>query len=372
MASVRKKHGSAFWFACYRLPDGKRVQRSTGTADKSTAESMAIAFERAARAAEAGKWSRAAAAQLIAELNAFSGVTVPQAESVETFLGRWLKGRSSTLAEASRLRYAGIAADFLAFLGPDKARPLSDVGPDRVAGFRDFQTAAGKAVATVNKSLMVLGQAFAEAVTIGAFTANPARGLNLRGAKRQAQKRRAFTFEQFRELVEACEGEWRTLVMLCGYTGGRQQEVAKLKWTQVDLDRGRVTLERTKSGDEHWIPLHPSLRTHLAGIRRNGAAVMPELSAMQRRAISNNFRRAVLPRIGIKQAYADKPGAGRQLAAYSLHSLRHSLASWLAAAGVEERVRMALIGHEDRSVNRGYTHGEATETANALAKIPSV
>ncbi|MCB1077396.1 MAG: hypothetical protein KDM64_06165, partial [Verrucomicrobiae bacterium] len=49
MASLRKKPNSKYWFACFKLPDGTRVQRSTKESDKKEAMKMAIDYERAAR-----------------------------------------------------------------------------------------------------------------------------------------------------------------------------------------------------------------------------------------------------------------------------------------------------------------------------------
>jgi integrase len=106
---------------------------------------------------------------------------------------------------------------------------------------------------------------------------------------------------------------------------------------------------------------------------RNGP-VLPLLAERQRRHISNDFRRLILPRVGIEQPFAirEKRKLGRTLAPYSIHSLRHSLATWLAAAGVEESMRMRLIGHEDEAINRGYTHAGAEQAAAALAKVPGL
>lgn len=403
MASVRLKAGSAHWFACFALPTGRlgangrpimrRVQRSTGTADKSRALQMAITFERAAIAASEKRWNEQAAQRFVAELSALASVQVAHVEPIDAFLRRWLAGRKSGLSAGSVARYDGVIGDFVEWLGDRAGAPLSDVTPAVVARFRDAETAAGKSPATVNKALMILGQAFAEAVTLGAFDHNPARGLNVRGQKRTAQKRRAFTFEQFRELVRVTaadyvpperttwkahtlEPDWQRLILVLGYTGARQQEAAQLRWEQVDIPGRRVTLERTKTGDEHWIPLHPALAAHLAEVpeaERRGP-VFPHLSTLQRRRISNKFRTAILPRIGIVQAYSEDEGRGegRRLAEYSLHSLRHSLSTWLAAAGVEESMRMQLIGHEDEGVNRGYTHTEFSQAAEALAKVPAV
>ncbi|MES2707976.1 MAG: hypothetical protein V4726_15390, partial [Verrucomicrobiota bacterium] len=49
MASLRKKATSTYWFACFALPDGRRAQRSTKTADRRLAQKLADQFESAAR-----------------------------------------------------------------------------------------------------------------------------------------------------------------------------------------------------------------------------------------------------------------------------------------------------------------------------------
>lgn len=383
MASVRKKPNSLYWYACYQMPTGenkpdgtprfKQVQRSTGLEDRERAMQMAISFERAARAAAEKRWTENAAQRFLTEIRAVTGVDAGQVEPLEPFLHRWVTSRKGSIDERTLKKYQDAIDLFIEWLGHRAKGTLADISPAVVAKFRDAQTTKGKSAATVNKALMILGQAFQEAVTLGILTTNPARGLNVKGAKKQAQKRRAFTFDQFRELVAACDGEWKTLVLICGYTGARQQEAAHLHWSQVDLAGKRLTLERTKTGDEHWLPIHPALVEHLvdlSGDRRG--AVMPEMHAAQRRAISNNFRRAILPRIGIKQEYSKGRGEGRKLAEYSLHSLRHSLSTWLNAAGVSELMRMRIVGHENEEVSRGYTHTEFIQLAGEVAKLPSV
>lgn len=388
MASVKQFPGSANWYACYRLPNGKRVQRSTGSADKAAAMQMALGYEKAANAAATGQWGNDGAKRFLAELSAITGVKIASREAVGDFLRRWLTMRAHSLAQGSAMRYDSILTGFLAYVGDAVA--ISDVTTAQVAAFRDKLIAAGLHPNTVNKTLMVLGQVFAEAVTQGLIDRNPAKGLNVKGAAKRKQHRRAFTIEQFRALVTALDPEhedagwmhkelrrdWQLFVLLAGYTGGRQQEVARLRWEQVDLRKGVLALARSKTADTHWIPLHPTLK---AALERTPKAhrtgfVLPLLAERQRRHISNDFRRLILPRIGIEQTFAERPEGqrGRTLAPYSIHSLRHSLATWLAAAGVEESMRMRLIGHEDEAINRGYTHAGAEQAAAALAKVPGL
>jgi integrase len=397
MASIKLFPDSALFYACFKLPTGqkrpdgtpiyRRVQRTTGTADRSKALQIALSLEQASVLAAEGKWQDKSAGRFLAELSALTGTTMASREPLNAFLTRWLQMRVASLKPDSVIRYDGILTAFLGHMGALAGCAISEVTPAQVAAFRDAQAAAGISATTINKSLMVLGQAFDEAHRQGLVERNPARGLNVKGAAKQKQHRRAFTFDQFRALYAALGEdrgwmrnplrlEWQTFVALAGYTGGRQQEIAHLTWEQIDLKRGVLTLARGKTSDTHWIPLHTALRAHLERTHPDGryGPVMPLLAARQRRHISNDFRRLILPRIGVDQPFAaHKTGnKGRRLAEYSIHSLRHSLATWLAAAGIEEAMRMRLIGHEDATVNRGYTHANAEQAAKALEAVPNL
>lgn len=382
MASVAKSKKSKHWNACYKIPTGgkdatgaptfRRVQRSTGTEDRSRALQMAISFERAAVAASEGKWSELAAHRLSAELSAVSGVSVGQVEPLEPFLARWLASRRAALSKATHAMYSARVRVFTEFLGDASKGAIASIDGQTVARWRDAELGAGKSGSTVNLSLTIIGQAFAEAVRTGLLTRNPCAGLTIRGVKKRAQKRSAFTFRQFTDLVKACDGEWRTFLLICGYTGARRDEAATVEWSQIDTKRKRITLERGKTNDQHWLPMHPALAAHFRRLTRVTGPVMPTIAKTDGRVLSKRFRVVVLPKIGLVQAYAKTAGKGRKLAEYSLHSLRHSLATWLHEAGVSEMNRMRIVGHADKEVSRGYTHTELARLAVEMAKLPSV
>lgn len=50
MASLRKKPNSPFWFACFTLPEGRRVQRSTKELKRKPAQTKADEWERLSKA----------------------------------------------------------------------------------------------------------------------------------------------------------------------------------------------------------------------------------------------------------------------------------------------------------------------------------
>lgn len=402
MASVKQFPGSPNWYACYKMPTGqlrrdgkplfRRVQRSTGTADKSRALQLAISYERAALLAAEKRWVERSAQQFLAEIQVIVGIRVGEVERTDEFLHRWLVSKQKTVAPKSLLNFSGIIGDFLEYLGERRNAALIDMTPNVLARFRDAELSAGKAPTTVNKALSVLGQAFEDAVVQCLIAKNPAHGLRVKGADRKAQKRRPFTFEEFQNLLletkpkvapqerQSIHPDWHTFILIAGYTGGRQQEVANLLWSNVDFSSGTIAVRRSKNGDVHTMPMHPSLLAHLAECKTaqgsgTSSFVMPHLAGLAERRLSRIFRDTILPRIGIHQPYAEKTaekGVGRRLAALSIHSLRHSLSTWLNAAGVPEMMRMRLVGHEDENVSRNYTHTELLQAAAELAKIPSI
>ncbi|MDX2187819.1 MAG: site-specific integrase [Opitutaceae bacterium] len=400
MASVRKFPSSQFWYAIFKVPTGKLdssgravfkpKQRSTRTTDKSKALQLAISYERAAVNAATRNWSENSGRRFLAELQAITGIEVGQIEPIDTFLTRWVKTRQQGLARSSFERYEGVVVGFLDFLKHRRSAPLADISSRLMIDYRDAQLELGKSASTVNKQLSILSQAFSEATTMGMMMANPASGVMIKNARKRAQKRRHFTFAQFKELIRLTDPDyiipgrathreyrlhpdWQTFVMLLGYTGGRQQEVSKITWEQIDLERRRLWLVRTKTDDTHWIPIHKALADHLGQRRGSGPRmgyVLPYMATLKRRRISNAFRTQILPRIGITQEYAKNNNSSRTLAPYSIHSLRHSLNTWLAEAGVDETMRMKIVGHESAEVNRGYTHIEFEQVDREMSKLP--
>jgi len=401
MASVKLFPESKYWYACYKIPTTKinskgkpiflRRQRSTGTTDESKAKQLAISYERAAELVTLKQWTEHSGHNFLREIQVISGVRVTQIDLVKSFFDNWLEKRKRLTAESTQDNESSIINDFYAFLGNERTEgPLINITPHLVAGFRDDELKRGKSPSTINKALSVLAQACDEAVTQLSLEKNPARGHRIKGAKKKVQVRSPFSFEQFSKLVKRTgpmeksirgrkvSPDWQVAIVVGGYTGARQQEVMQLKWQQIDFTNGSISIRRAKNGDLHTSPLHPSLRkllNSMSGRKPPASLVMPYLASLPERSISKMFRETILPRVGISQPYAIKSelkGVGRKIAPYSYHSLRHALSTWLAQAGVDEMMRMRIVGHEDEEVSRAYTHTELLQLQAELAKVPSL
>jgi len=74
-------------------------------------------------------------------------------------------------------------------------------------------------------------------------------------------RERALTDDEIVRIWQATadDSDYSALVQLLGLTGARRRELGDLRWDELDLDAGRITLppERTKTGKPFVIPLSP-------------------------------------------------------------------------------------------------------------------
>lgn len=389
MASVKRRGESRFWTLCYRLPDGRRIQRSSGIADRDEALKKAIALEQASKLARAGKLTARRAFAFVAEIAASAGEPLVAAQPVGAFLEGWFATKRQLVAPATGRSNDQVLRTLRTAWADLWDGPLGLIEPADVVRWRDGLVGLGLAATTINTKMGAVTLALEDARRQGLLSTNPAEGLKLRVSASRRQRREAFSWEQFRSLVAAApDEEWRLLILLAGLAGQRQQTCTQLRWGAVDLEGGWVRFGNPKGGEgnrEVRVPIHPDLEAALrAALARIGPAkdgppadapVFPVLSRVRTRGkngISSHFREVVLPRVGIVQPY-QKRVAGkktRTLAAYSFHSLRHFLTSALNQAGVTEAVRMQLVGHTSRGVHLGYTHTQASQLRAAVAALP--
>ena len=407
MSSVKRQRPNGPFYLCYKIPTGRlkpdgkpefrRVQESSGIYDEKQADDLASQYERVAKAASEKRFTETSARKFLDTIAVLTDITIAHTETPQQHFSRWINSRRLVVAKKTLLNYETVVRDFLAFLATRNVLSLADVTHSVATDFRDQEIGLGKSAATINKALSILGQALEPAVVNQVLPMNPVRGLRIKGRRSKPQSRRAFTFEEFSRLIAAVhpesksvrgrvlDADWQTFLLLLGYTGGRQQEVAKLRWEHINFKENRIGIVRSKNDDVHVIPIHPALYRHLEILKKKTKAkdgpVMPHIGKEKGRTLSKHFREFVLPRIGIRQPYVrrqtstdqeDKRPAqvGRKLAEYSLHSLRHSLSSWLNAQGVPEMTRMRLVGHEDTDISRDYTHESHVQMSEALKKIP--
>ena len=188
----------------------------------------------------------------------------------------------------------------------------------------------------------------------------PGLGFKIEMPKVNNLKTEDLTPEQLVALLEAIEQDpdqqAGNLMMMALFTGMRRGELFKLKWDDIDFDRGFIHIRDPKGGQDQKIPLNQAARELLEGHIRTGSSyVFPGRGGNQRTSI--NVTR-------IREA-ASLPKDFRPL-----HGLRHTYASMLASSGQVDIFTLAkLLTHKNIAMTQRYAHlrDEALRRASDLA-----
>jgi len=143
------------------------------------------------------------------------------------------------------------------------------------------------------------------------------------------------------------------------YTGMRRGEMFKLKWSDIDNDRGFILLRDPKGGPDQKIPLNDAVRDlfKIHPRYKRSPYVFPGRKGRQRTDIKHQVNR-------IKKA------AGLPKDFRALHGLRHVYASMLASSGqVDMFTLQKLLTHKSPIMTQRYAHlrDEALKRASNLA-----
>lgn len=175
------------------------------------------------------------------------------------------------------------------------------------------------------------------------------------------QKTEDLNPEQLKRLLEeidkSTDVEAKAIMRLALYTGMRRGEMFKLKWNDIDFQRGFIAIKNPKGGVSQKIPLNEQARQILENHPRTAENVFVRPDGEP----FTDIRRRVNP---IKEA-AGIPGDFR-----ALHGLRHTYASMLASSGkVDLYTLQKLLTHKSPIMTQRYAHlrDEALIKASTLA-----
>ena len=234
-----------------------------------------------------------------------------------------------------------------------KARERAALDARRAAG--EKRVPLGLSANTTNKTLVRLAQILEVAVEYGMLPGNPARGRRRR--LKSTRPRRAFVQpEQLMALLEAAEsylhGRGRPMLATLAGTGLRIQEALDLQRRHVNLARGTLTVERSKTdAGVRVVDLTPALRDELAlwldrsRFKEPTDLVFPTLKG--EKDCRQNVRRRLLLR-AIEKANERLAEDGIEpIGNVAPHGLRRTFASLRVAAGDDPVYVSSQIGHED-------------------------
>jgi integrase len=150
------------------------------------------------------------------------------------------------------------------------------------------------------------------------------------------------------------------IVKLLILTGQRRNEIAGLRWSEVDLEERALHLPaaRTKNGRPHDVPLSAGALAIIAGLPRLIDA--EHVFTVRRKAIVNFSH------------MKERLDAASGVTGWTLHDLRRTVASGLQRLGVRLEVTEAVLNHRSGStagiVGVYQRHDYAAEKRDALAR----
>ncbi len=382
MASLRKFPASKFWYACFTMPDGQRVQRSTKETDRKKAQKLADSFEEATRAKNTARQAQ----RIISEIyTRATGEHLPSS-TVTNYFESWLVRKKPETASSTFAFYQGKAWAFLAFL---KERASLDVGRIDTREILAFRKAESERVSpsTVNHALKFLRMVFEQARRDGLLVDNPAANVSTL-KKTDAPGRRPFTLPELGRLLAVADPEWKSLLLFGFYTGQRLGDLSRLTWANVDLTRQELQFTAAKTGRRQLLPLATPLLRHLESLPSSDKPSAPlhprAFASVSRQGRTSTVSRGfhdLMAQAGLVAA-SDRgkdlhgQGKGRDTARrsteISFHSLRHTATSLMKNARISPAIVGEFIGHESDAVNRIYTHMETASLRRAANALPDI
>lgn len=380
MASLRKKSNSRYFIACFTDGDGRQVQRSTKSANRNEAMRLALDWEEAYRRKLTEDQCRQVMNDVCERINGRRLVTA----TVSDYCTDWIKRRENEIEASSLVRYREIVRRWLEFLGPDRAaREMIYIGATDIEQF--VKDTAGKTSrSTGNLCLKVLRTMFNRAWKDGIVNDNPARRVDALKIQDRLE-RRAFTLPELKKILDAASTEWRGLILAGIYTGQRLGDIARLRWSNIDLTTGSLALVTRKTKRPIDLPIPKPLQAWLmeqGSTDAPTAPVFPKAHAAVEKAngsvreLSKQFRE-LLESVGLADERDHRAkGAGRngsrETGDLTFHCLRHTATSLLKNAGVSDAIVKDIIGHESSAVSRVYTHIESEAKRAALDRLPDL
>jgi integrase len=241
------------------------------------------------------------------------------------------------------------------------SRRLDRIAVEDVDRYRLGKVREGKlGVTSINKTLTTLAAILEAAVEYELIDRNPARGRRRRLSAVPPRRSWLDRADHISALLDAagrldaearvCHGQRRVLLATLTFAGLRIGEALSLRWRDVDLARGTITVRAAKTdAGVRTVNILPVLRDELDAYRARLAPPPHALvfgTAIGTRQTTTNVRRRVLAR-AVEQA-------NKQLGQHEVeslperltpHSLRRTFASLLFAIGEPPPYVMAQMGH---------------------------
>jgi len=199
--------------------------------------------------------------------------------------------------------------------------------------------------ATINRHFAFLRHVLMLAVKDGKLARNPVSGLSFLPEERRTRFLADTELANLEKIM--APAHWK-VVAFAVETGLRREEQFRLRWDQVDMETGIVTIPLPKGGKTRHVPLSDGAQAILRSLDSflRSPWVFPSpvdpLNPWNPQSFINHIYSPALRRAGVQGA--------------CWHTLRHTAASRRVMAGVDLVAVKEILGHRDIETTLRYSH----------------
>jgi integrase len=282
---------------------------------------------------------------------------------------RWKPDLYPALKFSSKKFYDNMVdAHLMPVFGDTQLRLISK---DRVQSFLTAKAQGDSSWKTVKHIRTVFGSILEAAVRDELLASNPVRRTRL-PRRGPVDEKSPIEMATVKELIEKLAEPSRSIASLLAMTGLRIGELLALRWQDIDLQKGLLSVSQTvyeghfdepkSRRSKRRIPLGPKCVEILAAFKRTEAT--PPTLVFSARNGSPLSRRNLLNRQLKPVAKALK------LTGVNWHWFRHAHATFLDSTGAPVGTTQALLGHSSSEITRGtYIHSVPADARQAVEDV---
>lgn len=311
----------------------------------------------------------------------------PTKVQLETFLEQWLEEVAKPrLREATYHGYADVVRLYVN--GKIGMQRVSELTPYKLQTYYAKLRELGVGNASLKKLHVVIASSLQQAVHWGLITINPAKSVVVASQRStlREDKVRVMTAEEAKRFQEAAQEHHHGLALILAVsTGLRPSEYLALTWKDIDLDKGRLMVQRSlyrlRKGGWRFEPPKTkgshrtvTLPTGLVELLREHQATQkessPELPDFVFRCYNGQPVHAINLRRHALRRTLEKAKLDPRL---HLYSLRHSHATILLQAGVNPKIVAERLGHASVQMTLDvYSHVIPTMQQEVAHKVDGI
>lgn len=193
---------------------------------------------------------------------------------------------------------------------------------------------------TINREGALLRSILNRAVQWGVLSFNPIKKISM---FKEEPKERILTEKEIKLLVRSADVPLKHIILVALNTGMRRGEILNLHWHQINVERGFITVQKTKSRKLRRIPLNRSMKrlfSHLYLSRDGRGFVFENPDTGEPFQDIKTAWYSLLRRTGIKD--------------FRFHDLRHCFATYTMLNGGDLISLKETLGHEDIKTTSRY------------------